>query len=442
MASPIYDKSVFKKFFNVDDANVLAWRDNVLNKLQGYGITPFYVDKESEDFEDVWQSVSQIFAIIQYYAKQFEDITANSELLELFLREFFQNFDVTDATTEVPLIFADFLGQFQDRGTLEIFERSSGVGVLNGELLRLIHNSVWDEFLFALVQAHEVGWTLGLSSPMYASCYRIMNLTKAYEYGVGALDLSKYPLINDSVISLVSEYITISDGLSVATNPLVVFVGGLAPLMTTTTTGPGQFIFGAGGVGYAGIGTEGPVRKPIVIDPSLDYEVSFRIIQNDIVSNDWSFGLRCYDISSVEIGSLSVKSGIELRWFIENFSSGTADNEYWVRGVIYGMDTAFLPDNKLNIGYGENLKFKSECNQVVPMIIVNNAGSMGAGDTVKIRDFKFKPRRLNHSLGMLGARGLIEGFIENNSIHTDDRATEIIEHKLIPYNSFTKIQYI
>ncbi len=440
MAFPIYDKSIFKKFFDADDANVLVWRDNVVAKLQGYGITPFYIDRESEDFEDFWQGITQLFAILYYYAKQFEDISANAELLELFLNEFNSFFDVSDATTEVPLIFADYPAEFAKRGTLQIFERSSGVGVLNGELLRLIQNSVFDEFLFALTQSHEIGWTLGYSSPMYTSAYGIKNLTKAYEFEVEPTDLSKYPLVNDSVIALSGGFIVISDGLVITPSGTVVFPGGIAPALTTTTTGPTQFIFDV--VTYAGIGTEGTIDKPIVIDPSLDYEVSFRITQNDVINNKFSFGLRCYDINDVEIGSLSAKSGISRNWFIEDFSVGVVDTEYWVRGVIYGNSSADIPDDILNIGYGQNLRFKTNCNQVVPMVIVKDADAMGAGDEVKIRDFKFKPRRLDYSLGMLGARGLIVGFLENNGIYTDDQVTRIIEEKLIPYNSFTKIKYI
>ena len=402
MTSPIYDKTVFKRFFELTDADLLVWRDNVYDKVKGTSILPFYIDKTSQDFEDYWISVCQFFAVFITYAKIFKDITVYEEVLRRFIDCIGIYYSVTNSTEELPLIYADYLSEFRSRGTKQIFRRKLDGNSMNGELLRIIDYADSDEFIFAPIQQHELGWSIGRSSPLYSGADQIVNLIKGYEFTEAVVDLTKYPLLNEDYISLVGDYLTIS-----------AFAGN--------------------------VGIDSQTTHFINIDPNMDYEISFRVLQSG-GSVPLSFGCRSFNLAGDEISLEQASSGSDSSWFFQDDVTLQANVEYWFRGVIRASDTATGGEEGLNIGSGENLKFKATACQIVPMIIVD-ATSLGGG-TVKIKDVKIRPRTIPLTKGITGIRSLIFCWLKNSGIYTDEEVTKIITSKLLPYDTYFKPVYI
>ena len=91
---PVYTKTPFSDFFSMNDINVFGWALNVLEKLYRKGmILPDYIQRadnnsnlEDEDFIVYWNSITHFFAIIVYFARQFENFETNEILLEEFLK--------------------------------------------------------------------------------------------------------------------------------------------------------------------------------------------------------------------------------------------------------------------------------------------------------------------------------------------------------------------
>ena len=90
---PIYDKTFFKDFFDINDSTVLGWALNVLEKLYRSGILPDYIQRnddsinntEDKDFITYWHSVTHYFALIVYYMRQYENIIGSQKLRKDFL---------------------------------------------------------------------------------------------------------------------------------------------------------------------------------------------------------------------------------------------------------------------------------------------------------------------------------------------------------------------
>ena len=50
MADIIYNRTIFKKFFEKNDIKIQAWAQNVLDKICSPGILPVFFNKQNEDF--------------------------------------------------------------------------------------------------------------------------------------------------------------------------------------------------------------------------------------------------------------------------------------------------------------------------------------------------------------------------------------------------------
>jgi len=85
----IYDRSIFKPFFEMDDAAVEAWAENVAKKLQQKGIVAEFVKRdfeaESGDYYDLFYSLSQFFAYVVVLGRQFEEFYDFEEILANFI---------------------------------------------------------------------------------------------------------------------------------------------------------------------------------------------------------------------------------------------------------------------------------------------------------------------------------------------------------------------
>lgn len=133
-------------------------------------------------------------------------------------------------------------------------------------------------------------------------------------------------------------------------------------------------------------------------------------------------------------------------YFLQSFALRKVNQFYWIRGILWKHNKKFNENQDfdindvLNIGLGNNLKMNTQTNYIIPRItyIAN-----GVSNTVNIYGVVVRPLKLNFSRGQLGLRNLIYLFtVNNNGQYSENQLRNIIQQKLLPYNSFLKQNYI
>lgn len=407
---PAYQKSIFSKFFTVNDINIFGWALNVLEKIYVKGlILPNFYERglnqsnlEDEDFIVYWNSITHFFALIVYFARQFHNFDSNEILLLEFLKSKDISLPIDENITDLLLIYENYVNEFKKRGTLQIIDQKETGAVVDGELIRLIDHKITEEFLFALFQNFESGWCIGKSSPTWNGTENIVNLIKGYEFTDLVADLSKYPLVGETSIEINSNKLLLN-----------------AP------------------VGECGIKYSGDDSFKIIVDPDVDYEISFRIKQTSKLSN-LSFGCLFWDIVGNSLSGKNIETNLDTVWFFENQSLHLTNQDYWIRGILFHKNKS-NSISKTNIGFGRNIIMPPTVNYIVPTITVDGDGDQ---DTY-IDRIKIRPVKLNFTRGQLGVRNLIYLFTKNNNHgFSDMQINQKISQKLIPYNSFLKSNFI
>lgn len=174
---PEFDDTIFSKFFTLNDISVFGWALNVLEKLYVKGlILPDYIERaennsnlEDEDFIVFWNSITHYFAIIVYFARQFEHIESN----EIMLTEFIKNKDLAFTSgndlEDLLYLYQHYVYEYQKRGTTKILEKKVNNETIDGELRRLINYKEFDSFLFYHLKNYNTGWCVGKSSPCWSN---------------------------------------------------------------------------------------------------------------------------------------------------------------------------------------------------------------------------------------------------------------------------------
>ena len=413
---PNFNSSYFSKFFNINNINIFGWAINVLEKVYSKGlILPDFYERgngysntEDEDFIAYWNSITHLFAIIVYYARQFENIKVNNVLLEGFLNSKDLLLPKDLNSSDLLYIYENYINEYKKRSTLSILDQKENGKEIDGELIRLIDHKVSEELIFCLFQNFESGWCIGKSSPTWKGTEFIKNIRKGYEFQNEVKSLDNYPLIEDQYLSIVDEKIIISDTL----------LSGVSS-----------------GIGYI----SGNESFKITIDPREDYEISFFIKQSSLQSGI-NFGCNVWDVNN---NLLSFKKSTEdssSNYFIQNFSLKVANQFYMIRGVLRNKDFNFDSSDKLNIGLGNNLRFSSTSNKIIPFITYTANSSPSE---VSIYGIVIRPLKLNFSRGQLGQRNLLYLLsVNNNDMYSESQLKNLIQNKLLPYNCFLKLNMI
>lgn len=436
----VYSNSIFAQFVDFWGLCVLNWSLNVLEKIYR-GIVPKYIERgETEnvgwadrDFLDFWRSITHFFAIIVCYIRSFENIESNKPLLLEYLRN--HDLYVCEETSLVDLIYLmnNLFDEIRQRGTMQIAikksedeseESDSSISdsslsdsssslftssskQVNGELLRLICYQSTDEFIFCPI--NNIGWILNSSSPLYKGTNFAYNAIKGYELSQNFVDLTKYPINNLSYCSIKST--DKGNSLSIDNIPNGSSIGMKLNSFNN--------------------------KYGIVVDLGIDYEITFWIKQ---ISVEETLTLACktFDENGNQVNLQSIITGTNENTFFSEQKLNISDQWYFVRGIIYNKDTSLLTSDqaKLNLGYGQNLRFNNLIDIVylIPeLYIENNTGSIS--NEVYIWDFKIRPLKYDFGVGFIGLQNLIVTWMKNNSgKYTDDQVTEITRRKLIPYN--------
>jgi hypothetical protein len=410
LTHPVFNSTVFADFFTPDMTGVLDWALNVLEKLYKQGIIPKYVNRnqggDDKDYISYWFTITHFFAILVYYARGFEHVPASLALMREFVKGRGLYIRSNPDVEELAYVYNNYITEVAKRGTSSMSQRCS---IIDGELLRLLNNIVSDEFLFAFTTRGELGWCIGESSPLYTGADNIQNLIKGYEFGATIETLDKYPIFNVTKINLVDGKMQITGVINNSN---------------------------------AGIGDATQFSKAMVIDPTLDYEISFKVQKSELTA-DLTFGIFLWDQFANVLTSHRVTNGAPDSSFFIKQALNKVDTEYWVRGVLHATGTSLIPNDVLTIGFGQNLILPPTARYLMPMIIADNISGSDLTDIVTISDVKIRPAALWFSRGTLSARNFIIGFLKNNSTEYNNQQVEkIIDSELIPYNTFSLLKFL
>lgn len=265
MPQEIYNKTVFKRFFEENDPAVMEWAENVLEKVSSPGILPTFIKKDGEDFKAYWETVCHIFALVVLYAKQYNEIDTNKILFELFIENRGLVTDEVDTLEQMQYLFDNYVREYRKRGTIDIVNKE---GTILGELLRLIRYKTEEEFIFALLMARDTGWTMGYSSPTWNRTDTVLNVTKGYETTTNITDLNAYPLVNPIGVVVVSDID--NDG-----NPIqaMTFVGN----------------------SLVGISSAEDKSKLLPVSENLTYQLSFKVKSSSVNNQNLKFGVEVFN---------------------------------------------------------------------------------------------------------------------------------------------------
>lgn len=412
MANEIYNRTVFKRFFEVNDEKVLAWAENVLAKISSPGILPSFIEKKGEDFQAYWGAITHLFALIVLYGRQYNQIDTNKILFELFIdnRGLVTNEVVTEE--QMQYLFDNYIKEYEKRGKLDIISKE---GIILGELLRLLQYKQLDEFIFAVLMPRDTGWTLGYSSPMWNRADTILNITKGYEMTESVEDLSNYPLINETgVIQLQDQD---NDGNSIQ---VMSFVGDV----------------------LTGIGSTDDDSKLLIVSEDLAYQISCKVKVSDIANQNLSFGVQVYDELKRPMSCIESFGAVESNSFTSGENGLQLINNgvyYELRGTIFKKNRSFTGQLPLNFLNGRGLKFV-EGIKYLSLYLVQDRSKPSSD--VYIYDIKIKPIYLPFYQGYLGEKNVIASYYENNSSSSNTNVNAFIENYLISYKNVLKASEI
>lgn len=420
MSQEIYDKTVFKRFFELNDSKVIAWADNVFEKIKNPGILPTFIKKDGEDFESFWKTICHLFALTVLYSRKFNEIDTNRILFELFIENRGLITDEISTVEQMQYLFDNYVDEYRKRGRLDIVSKE---GVILGELLRLIRQDTTREFIFALLSNKDSGWSLGYSSPLWNRTDTVLNITKGYEFTESVVDLDKYPTINKTGISIVEDLD--NDG-----NPIrsMTFIGDE----------------------LTGLSAEDNKLNVLKINENLDYQISFKIKYSDAIDQNVKFGVEVYDeimnpldcfeayranptLSDTVSNSFITNDG--------NLMLPVANVFYECRGILFKRNTVLSQQADLNFLNGRALKLPEGARYISIKLIqdrtvlADGAPNPKTISGVYIYDIKIKPLYLPFYQGYLGDKNVIASYYENNSLRSINTIEQFIETYLISYKN-------
>lgn len=405
MSQEIYNKTVFKRFFEENDPAVMEWAENVLEKVSSPGILPTFIKKDGEDFKAYWETVCHIFALVVLYAKQYNEIDTNKILFELFVENRGLVTDEVDTLEQMQYLFDNYVREYRKRGTIDIVNKE---GTILGELLRLIRYKTEEEFIFALLMARDTGWTMGYSSPTWNRTDTVLNVTKGYETTTNITDLNAYPLVNPTGVVVVSDID--NDG-----NPIqaMTFVGN----------------------SLVGISSAEDKSKLLPVSENMTYQISFKAKTSSVNNQNLKFGVEVYGKGKQVMTCKESYGEAESISFVSNdgaLSLPFAGVYYECRGILSRKDRAYASPVALNFPNGRGLQMK-EGTSYLSLSLAQDRSQ--ASSSVYIYDIKIKPIFLPFYQGHLGEKDVIAAYYKNNSLVSNEGVKDFMETYLVAYKN-------
>jgi hypothetical protein len=406
MSQEIYNKTVFKRFFEENDPAVMEWAENVLEKVSSPGILPTFIKKDGEDFKAYWETVCHIFALVVLYAKQYNEIDTNKILFELFIENRGLVTDEVNTLEQMKYLFNNYVKEYRKRGTLDIVNKE---GSILGELLRLIRYKTEDEFIFALLMSRDTGWTMGHSSPTWNRTDTVLNVTKGYETTESVKDLNAYPLVNPTGVVIVDDIDNNGTPIQVMT-----FVGNA----------------------LVGISSEIDKTKLLPISENLSYQISFKVKTSSTSNQNLKFGVEVFSEAVQPMICKESYGSAESNNFVSDkkgiLKLPVAGVYYECRAILSRKNRAYAKQLELNFSKGRGLQMKDGMKFLSLSLTQDRSNSSAL---VYIYDIKIKPLFLPFYQGNLGEKDVIAAYYLNNSLTSEKGVKKFTEDYLVTYKN-------
>lgn len=424
--------------------------DNIFKKLYFRGVVPKYITRaenrsydEDRDYITLFSTVSYFYSLLIAFFKRFENFRNDEELLREQVRGLGIQFNEGSVTLEqLQYLAANYYSQIQQRGTEMISTRQGELlpngqeAVLDGELVRLLHSSKFNELLIGSIANSKMGWCVGNSSPMYRGTCREVTLNKTPEDTEDFQSLDNFPIAMTGGASV--EIATASDKKVLRIS-----------IDSAGTAGIGRLINSSANID----------NYLITADPEISYEVTFafRLVSGTASNIQLYFGVEGFNDNKIKFDDafVNLDGAIddgrifyqafyqkidETRYFI--WKSGTW---YFARGIIHSYNTVYAPNEKTNLGIGADIAFNNSfVRYISPRILVSATSSA----VIELWDYKIRPLvrgksilpykngdlANSHSLGFIQVCNFMYTYARNNNnSFSQEEITNIIERYLYPY---------
>lgn len=442
--SPILNGSMFANIAWTDETEKLA--KNLFKKLYFRGIIPTYILRgdnidavEDEDCITLFYTIAKFYAIILRFFQRFENFFEDEELMLEWIRQNGIYFDESSITLEQLQYLASHLyNEIRNRGTKMIFNRQGDVvndkiNGLDGEFIRLIRGTSKDELLYENIKSNHLGWCLQQSSPLYRGTLFSDDINKTKERTKDFQNkdnFQNFALRNGAVTIIPDEDKKV---LQLKTSG-------------NSACGLGRYT------------EDDEVNNIYVIDPNLDYEITFMFKPIYIGKNaKFNFGVELFNGNKekIEDATITTDNSLVTDMFFSKLPLSNFQERKWyfVRGIVHAYSSDVIENVKLNIGFGNQLTFNNRFVKfMIPKIFITSDNST----TVYIWNYKIRPlvrgthilplrngESNSHSLGFIQSpRIFYSYFRNNNNSQSKDEITDIIERYLLPYNMTSILQFI
>lgn len=442
--SPILNSSMFANIAWTDETEKLA--KNLFKKLYFRGIIPTYILRgdnidavEDEDCITLFYTIAKFYAIILRFFQRFENFFEDEELMREWIRQNGIYFDESSITLEQLQYLASHLyNEIRNRGTKMIFNRQGDVvndkiNELDGEFIRLIRGTNKDELLYENIKLNHLGWCLQQSSPLYRGTLFSDDINKTKERTKDFQNKDNFQnfALRNGAVTIIPD-----DDKKV--------------LQLKTS--------GNSACGLGRYTEDDEVNNIYVIDPNLDYEITFMFKPIYIGKNaKFNFGIELFNGNKekIEDATITTDNSLVTDMFFSNLPLDNFQERKWyfVRGIIHAYSSDIIENVKLNIGFGNQLTFNNRfVKLMIPKIFITSDNST----TVYIWNYKIRPlirgthilplkngESNSHSLGFIQSpRIFYSYFRNNNNSQSKNEITDIIERYLLPYNMTSILQFI
>ncbi len=346
---PAYLASNFNNYFVQNNICSISWSVNVLEKLYKKGIVPNYIERnltgdnlDDRDYIDFWRAITHYFALYVCLARQFQFFYQNRDLLIEYVKQrgLFVCNDIS--YQDLYYLMQNYYDEIRQRGTRQIFKPKDSIKKVDGEYLRLICYDPRDEFLRNLNRNEHIGWNIGNSSPLYKGLEDRLNVNKFY---IDYVD----DIYNFNDLSIKPSYLPfLSIGENSNSNSLS-SSNSNSDSTPTTVDNDVIIIHNPGSNNQAGIGNG---DKRIVINPNIDYEVTFFIKTRNSTLQGITFGVNCYDINDNAMSTLQIDTLVPQNNFLIQEKLNQEDKFYFVRGILFNKNN-YKPYSTIQ-SYSEN----------------------------------------------------------------------------------------
>lgn len=476
LSTVIYDKSVFKQFFENNDPQVLAWALNVLEKLYEPGIVPLYIKRDNEaDYTAYFFAITHFFAFIVIYARKFRFIENDDFLMQKFIEGWGLVYENIDTPEQRSFLFKNWIKQFSERGTFQITQKQAEnedgeIIRLDGELRRLVGYSKPNEFIFGALAPQDTGWCMGWSSPTWDGTETVNAVSKGYDFGPdysGDVYSDKITF-GEETITLPKDETPVNNTILTEEEWLLYLEGNVPPgLELSNVVGVGKleeypivgsverkmmdnrYVLVPTGSGRSGVDSQADTTKVMEVYRGLNYEITVwvKALNGDEYGNSLpqniEFGVNCYN------GNMQLRQQVRLTDFqaTSSFFLGNryqspclvANKWYRLKGIIYNIVELKDEDLYLNFLNGRPLRFIEDIRYMAPYLVQNRSGNVS---DIAIGGIVLKPLSLPFTQGYLGQKNVIAMYAEIRSARTKADIESFIKRYLVSYKNVVSVTWL